>query len=338
MTYVPIPHGEEDWDQPVNGAFVDQNNRIDSNAGAIVALNVTTGSLITQVNTNTNNITVSQADIGALQATKYDKTGGPLSGEISTDLPSRSAFFKTTSAAAHAVTIYQASTSGVDVAASLNVVSDNPQTSSMYLSGTENNRGTLKIAHRNPGPAVGSDSAASSLSIDIQQNGFGGTAAQGIFITSTDGGTTGNLITVRHNTRDDFVVKSTGNVGIKLPIAATPAGALDVRQGDNATVGLAMTAVAGGQQMVLLKDSGGNARFEVNAAGNTIFRANILSTAPMQMGSTTADLGGLTGSGFGIKNATAVPTTNPTGGGILYAEAGALKWRNPAGTVTTIAP
>lgn len=40
---------------------------------------------------------------------------------------------------------------------------------------------------------------------------------------------------------------------------------------------------------------------------------------------------------IGIQNATTVPTTNPTGGGILYAEAGALKWRGSAGTITTIA-
>ncbi len=38
-----------------------------------------------------------------------------------------------------------------------------------------------------------------------------------------------------------------------------------------------------------------------------------------------------------IGDATTVPTTNPTGGGILYSEAGALKWRGSSGTVTTIA-
>lgn len=38
-----------------------------------------------------------------------------------------------------------------------------------------------------------------------------------------------------------------------------------------------------------------------------------------------------------IPNATTVPTTNPTGGGILYVEAGALKYRGSSGTVTTIA-
>ena len=47
------------------------------------------------------------------------------------------------------------------------------------------------------------------------------------------------------------------------------------------------------------------------------------------------------GSGDGviyIRNRIAAPTTNPTNGGVLYPEGGALKWRGSAGTVTTIAP
>lgn len=39
-----------------------------------------------------------------------------------------------------------------------------------------------------------------------------------------------------------------------------------------------------------------------------------------------------------IGNRSAAPSTNPTGGGILYAESGALKYRGSSGTVTTIAP
>ena len=34
--------------------------------------------------------------------------------------------------------------------------------------------------------------------------------------------------------------------------------------------------------------------------------------------------------------ATAVPSTNPTGGGIIYVESGALKYRGSSGTVTTL--
>jgi hypothetical protein len=38
-----------------------------------------------------------------------------------------------------------------------------------------------------------------------------------------------------------------------------------------------------------------------------------------------------------IKNVATIPTTNPAAGGILYADAGALKWRGSSGTVTVIA-
>ena len=48
-----------------------------------------------------------------------------------------------------------------------------------------------------------------------------------------------------------------------------------------------------------------------------------------------AGLGGTTGV-ISIANATA-PSSNPTGGGIVYVEAGALKYRGSSGTVTTLA-
>lgn len=39
-----------------------------------------------------------------------------------------------------------------------------------------------------------------------------------------------------------------------------------------------------------------------------------------------------------IANATTLPATNPAGGGVIYCEAGALKFKGSGGTVTTIAP
>lgn len=48
--------------------------------------------------------------------------------------------------------------------------------------------------------------------------------------------------------------------------------------------------------------------------------------------------GGGSGPMIFLANRTAAPTTSPTGGGILYAEAGALKYRGSSGTVTVIAP
>ncbi len=39
----------------------------------------------------------------------------------------------------------------------------------------------------------------------------------------------------------------------------------------------------------------------------------------------------------GLANAATAPTVDPRGGGVLYSEGGALKWRGSAGTVTTVA-
>lgn len=41
---------------------------------------------------------------------------------------------------------------------------------------------------------------------------------------------------------------------------------------------------------------------------------------------------------IGIANASVLPSVNPAGGGVLYVEDGALKYRGSRGTITTIAP
>jgi hypothetical protein len=71
----------------------------------------------------------------------------------------------------------------------------------------------------------------------------------------------------------------------------------------------------------------------INFAGSEKFR---FSGSNLGIG-TTNQFGSGTGV-IGIANATTAPTTNPTGGGVLYVESGALKYRGSSGTVTTIAP
>jgi hypothetical protein len=47
------------------------------------------------------------------------------------------------------------------------------------------------------------------------------------------------------------------------------------------------------------------------------------------------------GSGIGVVGVTdcsAAPSTNPAGGGVMYSDSGALKWRGSGGTVTTMGP
>lgn len=164
-----------------------------------------------------------------LDTVKYEKSGGALTGGITTDIAVRSAFFKTTSTTEHAVTIYQAGTSGTDTASALNIISDNPLTSAVQITSSENARGAIKISHRNDSGSPTGDANASAISIDLKQDGAGGTACQGIFITSTDGGTTGRFLTFRNGGANLFTVGPTGAV-------YSAAGAFGVPQPANQTV------------------------------------------------------------------------------------------------------
>jgi hypothetical protein len=108
-----------------------------------------------------------------------------------------------------------------------------------------------------------------------------------------------------------------------------------------------MTLTAGGNLGV--NCVGANARLEVVATTGEVFRADGASGAPRIVGDQDGvKLGGnislanfSTDFGGGsrvvrIATAVTVPTTNPTGGGLLYVEAGALKYRGTSGTVTTL--
>lgn len=72
-----------------------------------------------------------------------------------------------------------------------------------------------------------------------------------------------------------------------------------------------------------VSDSSGNRLLSVTHGGNTA----LFGTGSYGSGDKVLFIG----------NRTAAPSTNPTGGGILYAESGALKWRGSSGTVTIIA-
>lgn len=185
----------------------------------------------------------------------------------------------------------------------------------------------------------------------------------------------GNALFVEDDTNPDaspFVVNASGNVGIgvtsptyKLHVDGTSYvnGTFQV-QGQslfNSVVEVGPYS-GGGGELRLMNPSGLNAGavFDVDPAD-----VGRLYTTTLHLGQLTGTGGevvlftetlprmridsngnlGFGGASFGggvvvafIANATTVPTTNPTGGGILYVQAGALKYRGSSGTVTTIAP
>jgi hypothetical protein len=108
--------------------------------------------------------------------------------------------------------------------AGLNVVSANTAFSACEVSGHEVGHGTLKVSHVNPGPNPTSDANAAAISIDLQAGNAGGTAAQGIFLKSTTGGTFGKIMNYVDSTGVTiFALLADGSLLLR-PLTASPAG------------------------------------------------------------------------------------------------------------------
>jgi hypothetical protein len=83
---------------------------------------------------------------------------------------------------------------------------------------------------------------------------------------------------------------------------------------------------------------------QIEAGGSGVVALRVASFGEIARYTSQGNYGFNTSSEFGsgagviaIKSAVTSPTTNPTGGGVLYVEGGALKYRGSSGTVTTIA-
>jgi hypothetical protein len=140
---------------------------------------------------------------------------------------------------------------------------------------------------------------------------------------------TGSLILGTNNT-ERARITSGGDFGIGT---TSPVSKLDVRgviSGGDGTIRtvISYTASAGvtgtltNHPYVIYANNAERARFEANG--------NIGLIGATSFGASSVGV-------VGIANATTVPTGNPTGGGVLYVESGALKYRGSSGTVTTIA-
>jgi hypothetical protein len=83
--------------------------------------------------------------------------------------------------------------------------------------------------------------------------------------------------------------------------------------------------------------TGSASRVLVRADGSLYSNAPNSTLYNLGIGPTSAPFGGGVYV-LGLRNAQTVPTGTPGTGGVLYVEAGALKYRGGNGTVTTIAP
>ena len=244
-----------------------------------------------------------------------------------------------------------------------------------------------------------------ALSINKQSTALSGTGnSYGVYVyptstgatyvdavTSLSGATSLNLRTYNNGTYNQFVMDSSGNVGIggtasayeKISVSGTYPTSSNVSQGfvSKATIPSGATSsfvgyysvpstqaaaftctslyhfLAGfgtkGASSAITTQYGFLAGSDLTGATNNYgFYSDIASGSNRwnfyaagtadnyfagNVGIGTTSFGASSQVVLAIANATAVPTGNPTGGGVLYVEAGALKYRGSSGTVTTIA-
>ena len=139
----------------------------------------------------------------------------------------------------------------------------------------------------------------------------------------------------------DFSVSGSGDtyVGGYLGVGVTAARILDVGdrirlRGGTDTAGIWLSTSGGTERAFMgLNSDGATPIWGVYNNGN--WRLLINHDGNVAIGTSTSFGGG--GNVVFIANATTVPSSNPTGGGILYVEGGALKFRGSSGTVTTVA-
>jgi hypothetical protein len=158
---------------------------------------------------------------------------------------------------------------------------------------------------------------ATTRIVSIDQNGLAVTGA----LSATGAGFNGGFARFESTSSGNSIdIKGVNGAGVNDSAFIT---LRDGTSGRDSFIGLTGDAAPGGA---------GAIRF---ATGGNVVRATITSTGNIGLGTPDQFGGGV--KVVGIANATTVPASNPTGGGVLYVESGALKYRGSSGTVTTIA-
>jgi hypothetical protein len=186
----------------------------------------------------------------------------------------------------------------------------------LWVTGSANRVGVYNFREVNPGGG-----ATASIQVDA-----GCTALAWQFAATT--ATSFAVNTTKWLDASNLYVTSAGTTAINVDRAATTNFANFVAS----TAGVDRWAIG------LRNDSTNDLYVRDAAQGHTPLLVESRATqGNIQLLSATKAFGGGLGV-VGIANATTVPSTNPSGGGVLYVEAGALKFRGSSGTVTVIAP
>lgn len=143
-------------------------------------------------------------------------------------------------------------------------------------------------------------------------------------------------------TSDVLVANSSGNVGIgtsspgaKLEVSSATPVALQVTSNTVNGVGVYLNnTYAGGSKWSILSGNVAPSVLSIKDETNNATRIALDSSGNLGLGGASFASGTLV---MFIANRSAAPSGTPSGGGILYVESGALKYKGSSGTVTTIA-
>lgn len=154
---------------------------------------------------NTNN---TGTGLGIYSNAGGDALGNMINVKVDNALYNQAAFYMNYDGLSNAVEIVSNSQDSSSNA--LSVTGYNINDSTVGIIGEELGKGTLKISHYRPGS--GNDQNASGISVDLKGVG---TRAQGVYVDSTEsGGTLGNLLRLRNESIDKFVVNYQGNLSL----------------------------------------------------------------------------------------------------------------------------
>jgi len=304
---------------------------------------------------NSNNI---GTGIGIYSNAGEAALGNMINVKVDNPLYAQAAFYMNYDGISNAVEIV--SNTNDSSSNALSITNNNTQDSALGVIGYETGKGTIKVSHN----GTGSDANASGISIDLKGTG---TRAQGLYIDSTaSGGTTGNLLRLRNETIDRFVVDSLGGVKIGSNGTNTSVTKYGNTVGDEFFVGTNAafrvqrsatdseafrTQVVGDVHGRWLGTADGKLKFGSGAALQDIVMERIASghmsldatefsvTGNLGIGTTTFDATADNVLTFG--NATA-PAASIADGVQLWAEdvasSSELRVRNEAGAITTLSP
>lgn len=161
------------------------------------------------------------------------------------------------------------------------------------------------------------------------RTGTGGHVGGGLFISAQAG---------------QAVPSGTNNNGgdISMTTGAAGTGGTGGHPGVlNLALGNGVTIFSGTDSLLTIGDTGGLNQIDIDAA--LTINLNMSGVTALTADNNSVQFYGGAGDGGGaflisIADCNTPPSTNPSGGGIMYSEGGALKWRGSGGSITTIAP